>query len=77
VNVNLFINSYRIKEAKRMLLDASFNHLSIEGIARSVGFNSKSAFNATFKKITGMTPSFYQRSALRILEEKRSSPDGV
>jgi AraC-like DNA-binding protein len=55
-----FINSYRVEEAKRRLLDPSFKHLSLLGIAIDVGFNSKSSFNSVFKKHTNMTPSEFR-----------------
>jgi len=55
-----FINSYRIEEAKKRLLDPAFKHLSILGIAEDVGFSSKSSFNAVFKKHTEMTPSEFR-----------------
>jgi len=55
-----FINSYRIEEAKKRLLDPAFKHLSILGIAEDVGFSSKSSFNAVFKKHTDMTPSEFR-----------------
>jgi AraC-like DNA-binding protein len=55
-----FINSYRIEEAKRKLLDPALKHLSVLGIAEEVGFNSKSSFNAVFKKYTNMTPSEFR-----------------
>ena len=58
-----FINSYRVEEAKERLLDPSFEHLSILGIAIDVGFNSKSSFNAVFKKHTDMTPSEFRKTA--------------
>jgi AraC-like DNA-binding protein len=63
-NFYQFINGYRIEEAKRLLLDPRKNHLSIEGIAYEAGFNSKSVFNTTFKKITGASPSEFRISAL-------------
>ncbi|MFH2095736.1 MAG: AraC family transcriptional regulator [Bacteroidota bacterium] len=63
-NFNTFINEYRIREARRMLIDNEFQHLSIEGIAKTVGFNSKSSFNTFFKKVTGITPSYFRDKAL-------------
>jgi AraC-like DNA-binding protein len=55
-----FINSYRVEEAKRKLLDPASSHLSVLGIAEEVGFNSKSSFNSVFKKHTNMTPSEFR-----------------
>lgn len=58
-NFYSFVNEYRIKEAKKLLNNTEYKNLSIEGIAATVGFNSKSSFNSAFKKITGLTPSSY------------------
>ena len=55
-----FINRYRIEEAERRLCDPSMSHYSIMGVANEVGFRSKSVFNSTFKKRTGMTPSEFR-----------------
>ena len=55
------IASYRIQEAQRLIKNKDHNHLTIEEIAEEVGYNSKSAFNKAFKKITGLTPSEYRR----------------
>jgi len=56
------INEYRVKEACKLLLEEKMDNITIESIAHSAGFNSKSAFNVAFKKITGVTPSFYMKS---------------
>ncbi|MEI7727046.1 MAG: tetratricopeptide repeat protein [Bacteroidota bacterium] len=64
-NFSAYINELRIHEAQIMLSDSHFSKLSIEGIAISSGFKSKSAFNSAFKKFTGVTPSFFQKSALK------------
>lgn len=57
-----FINSYRVEEAKKKLADPALKHLSVLGIAEEVGFNSKSSFNAVFKKHTDMTPSEFRNA---------------
>jgi len=58
-----FVNSYRVAEAKRKLTDPRLKHYSVLAIAEDVGFNSKSSFNAVFKKQTGMTPSEFRNAA--------------
>lgn len=61
-NFYQFINHYRVERAKVLLADKKYNHLSILGIAYESGFNSKTVFNTTFKKITHLTPSEYKNS---------------
>lgn len=56
-----FINSYRVEKAKRLLMDSKSDKLSILGIAFESGFSSKTAFNTTFKKITGQTPTQFKK----------------
>ncbi len=58
-NLNVWINDFRIDEAKILLKETS---LSIKEIYFEVGFNSKSAFNNSFKKKVGQTPSEYRLS---------------
>ncbi len=53
---------HRIEKAKELLRSESHRHLSIESIAESVGYNSKSAFNKSFKKLTDKTPSEFRSS---------------
>ena len=53
-----FINGWRIKEACEILKHQS---KSIIEVAYEVGFNSKSTFNTSFKKHTGLTPSQYKK----------------
>ncbi|MDP9075785.1 MAG: helix-turn-helix domain-containing protein [Bacteroidota bacterium] len=52
-----FINAYRVEEARQLMLSEKHRHLNMLGIAYSAGFNSKTTFNAAFKKETGMSPS--------------------
>jgi AraC-like DNA-binding protein len=57
-----FVNRYRVDEAKRLLQDPVRKTYTVLAIAEEAGFNSKSAFNATFKKLAGMTPSEFRQS---------------
>lgn len=54
-----YVNSYRIEEAKQLI--ASRPELSLEGIGYEAGFNSKSSFFASFRKITGKTPADFKK----------------
>lgn len=57
-----FVNTYRVNAVKLRLVDPSSAAYNILSIAMDCGFNSKATFNATFKKLTGTTPSAYQKS---------------
>lgn len=59
-NYNEYINQYRVEEFKKLAVDSSNKHISLIGLAYESGFNSKTVFNTTFKKIVGMTPKEYQ-----------------
>jgi AraC-like DNA-binding protein len=54
------IANYRIEEAKKILKTKKGKQITIEQISEMVGYNSKSTFNTTFKKITGSTPSSFR-----------------
>lgn len=56
------VNDYRIREACRRINDREhFGHLTVEGIAQSVGFKSYPNFVSNFKRFTGLTPSAYRK----------------
>ena len=55
-----FVNGYRVEEVQRRLADPSAAHLTMLALGLEAGFNSKSSFNAVFKKHTAMTPSQYR-----------------
>ena len=54
--------SYRIEKAKKLLLEDKKGRLTIEEISEMVGYNSKTAFNNSFKRLTGKTPSEFRKS---------------
>ncbi|GGG44689.1 helix-turn-helix domain-containing protein [Bizionia arctica] len=56
-----FVNSYRVEEFINRLKNDQNDQFTLLAIATDVGFNSKSSFNATFKKITGLTPTEYKK----------------
>jgi TolB-like protein/AraC-like DNA-binding protein len=55
-NFNTFINHYRVEEFKSSAQLSENSHLTILSIAYDCGFNSKTVFNAYFKRETGITP---------------------
>ncbi|MFT5298916.1 MAG: AraC-like DNA-binding protein [Colwellia sp.] len=60
-----YINSLRIEDVKNKLLAGEAKDISLLEIALSSGFNSKSTFNAVFKKEEGITPSQFMRNNLK------------
>jgi AraC-like DNA-binding protein len=63
-NFRQYINSYRIEEAKKLLINNP--EQSIISICFTVGFGSKSTLNEIFKKFTGENPSdFRNRHAIK------------
>ncbi len=61
LNFNDFVNRRRIEEAKRLLLDPASRGYKLLRIAFESGFNSKSVFNAAFRKHAGASPSEFRR----------------
>ncbi|UCF63659.1 MAG: helix-turn-helix transcriptional regulator [bacterium] len=57
-----FINQYRVNEVRKNLEDPAKDHLTLLSIGLDAGFNSKSGFNAIFKKFMNVTPSEYRQS---------------
>lgn len=56
-----YINEYRVGEACQLL--SGDNGKSVLDVALDSGFSSKSSFNASFKKHTGMTPSEFRKTS--------------
>lgn len=58
---NSYVNEKRIGEIKLEIQKNKSEKLNFLNLAFSKGFNSKSTFNSTFKNVTGLTPSQYQK----------------
>jgi len=57
-----FINYYRVEHAKSLLMHNATFRRTMFDIFWESGFNSKTTFNTSFKKITGQTPSEFQKA---------------
>lgn len=62
MSYNDFVNKHKVEEAQRLLKDPANHKLTLLYIAQCAGFKSSSAFNAVFKKVTGITPSQFRKS---------------
>ncbi len=60
MNFYEFVNEKRIMHAISLLESSNDSKQTILEIAYASGFNSKSSFNAFFKRATGQTPSHYK-----------------
>lgn len=62
-----YVNRHRVEVVKAMLADPRLAQRTLLEIALSAGFGSKSTFNSTFRRLTGISPSAYR---LRHLPER-------
>lgn len=61
-NFNSMINYYRVNEAKDLIESGALETYTMETIASKSGFTSLSVFNRSFKKETGITPTYFYKS---------------
>ncbi len=61
-NFNALINEYRINEVLRCFGEKEQDKYTMEAIAEKVGFGNRVTFYSTFKKVTGVTPTFYLKN---------------
>jgi AraC-like DNA-binding protein len=61
-NFTAYINSFRVEETKRMILDEQFDKYSLLSIGLESGFKSKTTFYNSFKKETGFTPNEFKNN---------------
>lgn len=60
-----YINRLRVQEAQRCLADSAFHGQTLLDIGLAAGFNSKAAFNAAFKRYSGLTPTEFRAKATK------------
>lgn len=61
-NFNEYINNFRLDYFKKNAINPTNKHLTLLAIAYDSGFNSKSVFNAFFKKSEGVAPKVWLKS---------------
>ncbi|MBN2778605.1 MAG: tetratricopeptide repeat protein [Bacteroidales bacterium] len=66
INFNNYLNEFRVREARKLLISEKFDNYTIEGIGQTVGFFNRASFNTAFKKHTGVTPSFFRNNYFTI-----------
>ena len=59
MSVPLFINSYRIKYAIKLIDEDYLQNYSMEALAEKSGFSSQENFNRVFKVLKSCTPTEY------------------
>jgi YesN/AraC family two-component response regulator len=57
-----YINQYRVKAVKEMILDSEYENYNLLTMGLESGFTSKTTFYKAFKKATGQTPNEYRNS---------------
>ncbi|WP_143307072.1 helix-turn-helix domain-containing protein [Chitinophaga vietnamensis] len=57
MNFNEYVNSYRVEEFKRRVMESDMQQYTIAGLALECGFNSQATFQRSFRQLTGMPPS--------------------
>lgn len=67
MNFSNFVNSYRIEEAKKLLLDGQKQHYTMLQVAYEAGYNSKTVFNTHFKRTIGVSPTAYKKDNLPVI----------
>jgi len=63
INLEQYIIAHKIEKAKELII---YDELNLTEISYKLGYKSVSHLSSQFKKITGLTPSFF-----KLLKEKR------
>lgn len=74
-NFASLLNSYRIKEAVRLLSDPQYFQEKMEVVGELCGYNNRQVFHAAFKKEMGITPNHFRNINKRKDTPKHSEED--
>jgi len=66
MSVPLFINSFRVDHACKLIEKGYLDNFSMEALAEKSGFKSQENFNRVFKILKSCTPSDYYKSLSRV-----------
>lgn len=61
ITIEHYINTHKIERVKELLL---YNELSLSEISYKLNYSSVAHLSSQFKKITGLTPSYFKRIGL-------------
>lgn len=67
-----YVNTYRVEAFQKKLQEPDASKFTLLALATGVGFNSKSAFNTAFRKVTGKSPSGYKNE---LIENRKKGAD--
>ena len=65
MNYTSLVNSYRIEEARAILVDRRYQDMRMEDVSDMVGFANRQSFYASFYRIMNMTPREYRAQQLQ------------
>ena len=60
MNFNLFLNTFRVEEAKQVMADKAYDAWTLDAIAEKSGFKNRMSFFQSFKKVTGLSPAVFR-----------------
>lgn len=61
MNYSLFVNTFRVEEAKRLMAESDSGTWTLDAIAAASGFNNRTSFFHVFKKVTGLPPAVFKQ----------------
>lgn len=73
ITIEQFMILQKIERAKELII---YDELTLKEIARTMGYSSSAHFSSQFKKVTGLSPSYFKslRSAKRIVIDALRAP---